>query len=131
MASGLLFAIVFVKVLLCKPALTTTITSSVFDRDSKLDNLFFTDNLLFENAAWYVLDCAHQCSENGQCVAFTFIPGFLAPGSCRAHSAALTSASSDRTSANGAETFMIVATEDNRGEKQNSRFRFAVQLVIQ
>ena len=66
MASRPLLAILFVEGLLCKPALTTSIPSFVFDWDSGPDNLLVRDNLLFDSTAWYVLDCAKQCSENGQ-----------------------------------------------------------------
>ena len=63
-----------------------------FHRDSDLNDMVFTDDLIFETAARSKLDCSRQCSSRICCVVFTFTT-MTSGGSCRGHSSAMTSQS--------------------------------------
>ena len=103
MAAMLYFAAVFVNCLLFAPVVKATTRESLFS-NTGLDNVIFTNSVLFESESRSVLDCGRQCFRDARCVTFTHVTG-SSSRSCRGHSDTFTSTSDHDASVTGAKTF--------------------------
>ena len=93
------------SLLLFGPAVSAAVKESLFYNTSR-DNYLFQNDVLFDSVvSWSRTGCAHLCSRNERCEAFTHVPWWSGPGYCRGYSVTMTSARTDVTQASGAKTY--------------------------
>ena len=92
------------------PAVSAAVKESLFYNTGR-DNYLFQNDVLFDSVvSWSPLGCARLCSRDDRCRAFTRIPGWSGPGSCRGHSITMMSASTDVMPASGSRTYNLAGT---------------------
>ncbi|KAK7500000.1 hypothetical protein BaRGS_00008848 [Batillaria attramentaria] len=90
-------------------------------RNTGLNDVAFTSNLLFTSAGRSRVDCSHQCARIQNCATFTFSPQ---SSTCRGHSSFMTSAAIGSPDP-GSRTFQRLGeSECDPGDLQSTFLRY-------
>ena len=120
---ALLVAVIFPGCII--PAATAAQQSAVYDNIG-MDDVIFTNGLIFESPVRSRVDCSRRCSGRDGCVAFTYIkdPAARASGTCRGHFLGLTSWSLKEASAGDARTYQKARASGERHDNYNYSMPF-------